>query len=61
MVGALNKLPVAVSGFIFFEAPVTLGGVMAIVLGFVSGLIYTWGALRQKLQNHMGLPTAVPR
>ena len=27
MVGALNKLPIAVSGLIFFDAPVTVGSV----------------------------------
>lgn len=41
MVGALNKLPLAVAGIVFFAAPVTLGSVSAIVLGFISGLVYT--------------------
>lgn len=27
MVGALNKLPIALSGLVFFDAPVTLAGV----------------------------------
>lgn len=40
MVGALNKLPIAVAGLIFFAAPVTFGSVSAITLGFVSGLVY---------------------
>ncbi|KAK4539792.1 GDP-mannose transporter [Oleoguttula mirabilis] len=41
MVGALNKLPVAVSGLVFFDAPVTVASVSAIFVGFVSGIVYT--------------------
>lgn len=41
MVGALNKLPLAVAGIDFFAAPVTFGGVSANVLGFISGIIFT--------------------
>ena len=33
MAGALNKLPVAISGMIFFDAPVTLFSVTAIFIG----------------------------
>lgn len=40
MVGALNKLPIAVSGLVFFDAPVTVASVSAIFVGFVSGLVY---------------------
>lgn len=40
MVGALNKLPIALSGLIFFDAPMTLASVSAIFVGFVSGLVY---------------------
>jgi len=40
MVGALNKLPIAVSGLVFFDAPVTLASVSAIFVGFVSGIVY---------------------
>ncbi|CAH7665841.1 hypothetical protein BY996DRAFT_6430429 [Phakopsora pachyrhizi] len=40
MVGALNKLPVAASGMIFFGDPVTFGSVTAIATGFVAGLVY---------------------
>ncbi|KAL4812943.1 hypothetical protein BDW67DRAFT_118203 [Aspergillus spinulosporus] len=42
MMGALNKLPLAVAGIVFFAAPVTFGSVSAIILGFISGLVYTW-------------------
>lgn len=41
MIGALNKLPVAVSGMIFFNDPVTLRSVSAVSLGFAAGLLYT--------------------
>ena len=47
MVGALNKLPMALSGLIFFDAPVTFGSVSAIAVGFVSGLVYAVAKIRQ--------------
>jgi len=40
MVGALNKLPIAASGMIFFADPVTLGSVTAIGTGFLAGIVY---------------------
>lgn len=41
MVGALNKLPLAVSGMVFFhDPPVTLGSVSAILVGFFAGIVY---------------------
>jgi GDP-mannose transporter len=36
MAGALNKLPVAVSGMIFFSAPVTFFSVTAVMIGIVT-------------------------
>lgn len=48
MVGALNKLPIAISGIVFFAAPVTLGSVSAIVIGFVSGIVYAWAKVMEK-------------
>src|SRR4051812_34030549 len=47
MVGALNKLPIAISGLIFFDAPITFGSVSAIFVGFVSGLVFTWSKVKQ--------------
>jgi len=38
MAGALNKLPVAISGMIFFDAPVTFFSVTAVIIGLVGGL-----------------------
>ncbi|KAL2020267.1 hypothetical protein VTK56DRAFT_8591 [Thermocarpiscus australiensis] len=57
MVGALNKLPIAVSGLIFFDAPITFGSVTAIFVGFISGLVFAWAKVRQKAQEAGVLPT----
>lgn len=40
MVGALNKLPVAASGMLFFGNAVTVGSVSAILVGGVAGIVY---------------------
>ncbi|KAG8721849.1 GDP-mannose transporter into the lumen of the Golgi [Ceratobasidium sp. 394] len=40
MVGALNKLPVAASGMIFFGDPVNFSSVSAVSIGFIAGLVY---------------------
>lgn len=58
MVGALNKLPLAISGLIFFDAPVTFGSVSAILIGTVSGLVYAWGKIQQSEAAKMSLPTS---
>ncbi|PWZ01083.1 putative VRG4-golgi GDP-mannose transporter [Testicularia cyperi] len=48
MVGALNKLPVALSGMVFFhDPPVTLSSVSAIMVGFFAGLVYAVGKNKQ--------------
>ncbi|CAJ2505951.1 Uu.00g000810.m01.CDS01 [Anthostomella pinea] len=60
MVGALNKLPIAVSGLIFFSAPVTVGSVSAILIGFVSGIVYAWSKVRQQAVAKNSLPTTQP-
>lgn len=61
MVGALNKLPIAVSGLIFFEAPVTFPSVSAIGVGFVSGIVYAIAKVKQNAKPKTGiLPTANP-
>lgn len=60
MVGALNKLPIAISGLIFFSVPITVGSVSAIILGFISGLVYAWAKVRQQEQSKMALPTQQP-
>lgn len=47
MVGSLNKLPIAISGLLFFkDTEITVGSVGSILLGFLSGIIYTLAKLR---------------
>ncbi|KAI9486134.1 MAG: hypothetical protein EXX96DRAFT_495818 [Benjaminiella poitrasii] len=41
MVGALNKLPIAASGILFFGDPATFANVTAIFVGFIAGLVYS--------------------
>lgn len=59
MVGALNKLPIAISGLIFFDAPVTFGSVSAIFVGFVSGIVYALAKVRQSGKPKDTLPVPV--
>lgn len=59
MVGALNKLPIAISGLIFFDAPVTFGSVSAIFIGFVSGIVYAVAKMKQgQAKKDASLPTS---
>lgn len=59
MVGALNKLPIAISGLVFFDAPVTLPSVSAIFVGFVSGMVYALAKVRESSKPKTGiLPTS---
>lgn len=61
MVGALNKLPIAVSGLVFFDAPVTIPSVSAIALGFVSGIVYAVAKTRDAGKPKVAvLPTSAP-
>ncbi|KAK7429508.1 GDP-mannose transporter into the lumen of the Golgi [Neonectria magnoliae] len=60
MVGALNKLPIAISGLIFFSAPVTVGSVSAIFIAFVSGIVYAIARMRQSKGARDSLPTTRP-
>jgi GDP-mannose transporter len=48
MVGALNKLPVAASGMIFFGDAVTVGSVSAVGVGFFAGILYAIAKSNQK-------------
>jgi GDP-mannose transporter len=48
MTGALNKLPVAASGMIFFGDPVTLGSISAVSVGFFAGVLYAIAKNNQK-------------
>jgi GDP-mannose transporter len=58
MVGALNKLPIAISGLVFFDAPVTFGSVSAIFVGFVSGIVYALAKVRQNSKPKTVLPVS---
>ncbi|KAL7266650.1 GDP-mannose transporter into the lumen of the Golgi [Rhizina undulata] len=58
MVGALNKLPVALSGLIFFDAPVTFPSVTAISIGFFSGIVYALAKVKQTKDKSNALPTS---
>lgn len=53
MVGALNKLPVTLSGLLFFaseRAAVNVGYVLSIVVSFASGLVYSYSQVLKKRQ-----------
>ncbi|KAI9163089.1 GDP-mannose transporter [Paramyrothecium foliicola] len=56
MVGALNKLPLAICGIIFFASPVTFGSVSAIALGFISGLVYTVAKTKETKKPEPEIP-----
>lgn len=58
MVGALNKLPVALSGLIFFDTPITFANCSAIFLGFLAGVVYAVAKIQQQKQRDMSLPTS---
>lgn len=60
MVGALNKLPIALSGLIFFDAPKTFASISAIGVGFVSGLVYALAKVKQQAKKSAGLPLSNP-
>lgn len=61
MVGALNKLPIALSGLVFFDAPVTVPSVSAIGVGFISGIVYALAKVKQSSKPKSGvLPTSNP-
>lgn len=58
MVGALNKLPIALSGLIFFDTPATFSSVGSIFLGFAAGCVYTAAKIQQQRQKDNVLPTS---
>ena len=61
MVGALNKIPIAISGLLFFDAPVTLPSVSAIAIGSASGIVYAVAKIKQsEASKPSGLPTTAP-
>jgi len=61
MVGALNKLPVATSGMMFFGDPVTFGSVSAVGVGFFAGLLYAVAKNNQKkAESRMQADSIIP-
>jgi hypothetical protein len=60
MVGALNKLPVAASGMIFFGDAVTFGSVSAVGVGFLAGVLYAVAKNMQKKENKAEGETILP-
>ncbi|GAA95563.1 uncharacterized protein L969DRAFT_85250 [Mixia osmundae IAM 14324] len=56
MVGALNKLPVAASGMVFFGDPITTGSVGGVLTGFVAGLVYALAKANQAAAKKLGMP-----
>ncbi|EIM22106.1 UDP-galactose transporter [Wallemia mellicola CBS 633.66] len=60
MVGALNKLPVAASGLIFFNDPATVKSVSAIILGFIAGIIYAIAKQKQSKSNIESKESIIP-
>jgi GDP-mannose transporter len=46
MVGSLNKLPIAISGMIFFDAPISFFSVLSVIVAFAAGLTYSFAKIR---------------
>jgi len=59
LIGALNKLPLAIIGMLFFEDPITVGGSLAVMLGLASGLVYTYAKNQQRVGHFTGKPRAL--
>ncbi|KAJ3412753.1 GDP-mannose transporter into the lumen of the Golgi [Chytridiales sp. JEL 0842] len=57
MVGALNKLPIAIAGMVFFKDPVTVGGVLGVAIAFTAGIVYS--TAKNNANNQRGLPLPV--
>ncbi|KAL4401249.1 GDP-mannose transporter into the lumen of the Golgi [Malassezia pachydermatis] len=64
MVGALNKLPLALSGILFFGNAVTPYNSLGIAVGFVAGIVYAVGKNKQaeaaRLANSAATGSSVP-
>ncbi|KAJ3283425.1 GDP-mannose transporter into the lumen of the Golgi [Borealophlyctis nickersoniae] len=55
MVGSLNKLPIAVAGMLFFDDAVTFAGVLAVLIAFAAGILYSHA--KSTLQRSTLFPT----
>ncbi|KAH6591758.1 hypothetical protein BASA61_004839 [Batrachochytrium salamandrivorans] len=47
MAGALNKLPIAISGMIFFDAVVNVFSILGVFLAFAGGIVYSISKTQQ--------------
>lgn len=47
IIGALNKIPIAIVGFIFFKTPTSHWGVAGICIGLLGGLVFTIAKLQE--------------
>ncbi|OMJ14244.1 GDP-mannose transporter [Smittium culicis] len=54
MVGALNKLPIAIFAMLFFPDPVSFGGILAVIFGFAAGLVYNHAKNSSKKDAPLG-------
>ncbi|CAO3617007.1 unnamed protein product [Cunninghamella echinulata] len=59
MVGALNKLPIAASGILFFGDPASFANVTAIIVGFIAGLVYSYAKTFGSKPNN-SQPQSIP-
>ncbi|WFD00103.1 GDP-mannose transporter into the lumen of the Golgi [Malassezia yamatoensis] len=53
MVGALNKLPLALSGMVFFGNQVTFYNSTGVALGFLAGIVYAVGKNKQAERSRL--------
>ncbi|CDK28950.1 unnamed protein product [Kuraishia capsulata CBS 1993] len=58
MVGALNKLPIALSGLVFFNAAINFFSISSIFVGFIAGLVYALAKQKAQAAKAQSLPTA---
>jgi len=56
MVGALNKLPISIAGMIFFDDPVTFGGVCGVAIAFASGILFSYAKTHLNKEQKTVLP-----
>ncbi|KAI8619086.1 hypothetical protein BC830DRAFT_1060710 [Chytriomyces sp. MP71] len=59
MVGALNKLPISISGIIFFGDPATIGSVSGVVIALMGGVLYSYAKSEEAAARKGLLPIPV--
>ncbi|KAI9347663.1 hypothetical protein BDR26DRAFT_817329 [Obelidium mucronatum] len=53
MVGALNKLPISLSGMLFFVDPITFGSISGVILAFSGGVLYSYAKSEQYRTSYL--------